>query len=333
MLTYYTLDRGCLVPTDRPDGCPHVAWVDLHSPTEAEEREVEECLGLDIPTKAEMRDIEASSRLYVDKGALVLTVDLVSNATGPDPRVEPVTFLLRPDGQGGGCLVTLRYCELRSFALFVQGCNREPLEAADPWTVFLGILETVVERLAETLEKVGEDLDDLTRRIFRRGSRKQLATASAPRADLSVVLERIGQHHDVVSKVRTSLLGLGRMATYVAQRREAHLKPPPEALARLDAFRVDLASLSEHDNVLSAKVDFMLDATLGLINVEQNGIIKIFSVVSVIFMPPTLVASIYGMNFDWMPELKWPYGYPFALFLMLCAAVLPYLYFKWRRWL
>ncbi|WP_114394775.1 magnesium transporter CorA family protein [Oleisolibacter albus] len=326
MLTFHALAQGCLVPVQSTIIGPDVLWVDLHNPTPDEETLLEQQIHLDVPTRAEMRDIEASSRLYVERGMLMMTADLVANATGPDPQIEPVTFIITPQR-----LITVRYCELRSFALFLQGCSRQPIPRPDPWAVLLGLLETVVERLAESLERVGDDLNDLTRRIFRKRG-NHIASAAQPRADLSLMLERIGQHHDVVSKVRASLLTLSRLAGFVLQRREAQ-RLTAETVARLEALKVDLASLSEHDGVLSAKVDFMLDATLGLINVEQNGIIKIFSVMSVIFMPPTMVASIYGMNFEWMPELKWPWGYPAALLVMLAAAVLPYLYFKWRRWL
>jgi len=276
-----------------------------------------------------MKDIEASSRIYEEGGVLYLTAVLVANALEDDPKAEPVTFVL-----GRERLVTVRYCEPKSFPLFVSSCSRQPILTHDARLVLLGLLQAIVERAAEVLERVGGDLDALSRRVFRnnagRGAPKGAARrrSTRPRADLQLVVERIGENHDLVFKLRESLLSLQRVVAFLGQRSGA-----AAYAGLLSDLRSDLASLSEYDEVLSAKVDFMLDATMGLINIEQNGIIKIFSVVSVIFMPPTLVASIYGMNFEWMPELRWPWGYPMALLMMLCAAILPYLYFKARRWL
>ncbi|HYC06151.1 MAG TPA: magnesium transporter CorA family protein [Azospirillaceae bacterium] len=329
MLTLYSLRSGCLAP--REVVCPveaadpeadwsDIVWIDMLRPTQEEEDLVEAKLRLDIPTRDEMKDIEASSRLYEEKGVLYMTAVLVANALEEDPQAEPVTFVLSDRH-----LVTVRYTEPKAFPLYVASCVRQPVRGQDARLVLLGLLQAIVERAAEVLERVGADLDLLSRRVFRRNAHRR---KDRPRADLQLVVERLGANHDLTFKVRETLLSLQRLVGFLGQHLEGGAYVMP-----LGTLRHDLASLSEHDEVLSAKVDFMLDATMGLINIEQNGIIKIFSVVSVIFMPPTLVASIYGMNFEWMPELQWPWGYPMALCMMLAAAILPYLYFKFRKWL
>jgi magnesium transporter len=320
MLTFYEVLHGRLNPVPSTVIGPDVVWADLLSPTAEEESLLERQIGLDIPTRQEMQDIEASARLYEEKGILVMTADVVANAVGPEPTSEPVTFIITTDR-----LITVRYCQPRSFVLVLDNCARRPILHRDPWEVLVSLIEAVIERQAETLETVASDLDALSRRIFRNSARQ------GTRPDLKLVLEKIGQHHDLLSMVRISLISFGRMLDFLSQHGASHR--PVEISGRFAAIRTDLASLSEFDGVLSAKLEFMLEATLGLISIEQNGIIKIISVVSVIFTPPTLIASIYGMNFQFMPELTWPSGYGYALILMLAAAVLPYLYFRWRRWL
>jgi magnesium transporter len=221
----------------------------------------------------------------------------------------------------------VRYDEPRSFTMFASravkpgGCGQQPEAVLD------GLVETIIDRAADILGEVGKDIDRLSRTIFDR-DREGPRRATTFRA----VLRSLGRKGDVVSNVRESMASVERLLLFLS----ASMNRPQRA----DGFKAewrtalrDVQSIEEHATFLANKVQFLLDATLGLVTIEQNDIIKLFSVMSVIFMPPTLVASIYGMNFKFMPELDWAAGYPFAIVLMVLAAALPFLYFRWKRWL
>jgi magnesium transporter len=322
MMVFYALQHGKPVPIDSQIIGPDVLWVDLVNPTKEEEQALEAQIHLEVPTREEMAEIETSSRLYFDKHGLYLTADIASQADPSNPRIEPITFIVTPER-----LITVRYVQFRAFPTFLAGCDRQPLTDVNPWLPMTGLIEAIVDRTADSLERVGGDLDTLSQRVFRHSGQVR---QPMPSQDLEAMLLQVGQAHDLVSKLRTSLVSFTRLVAFALQHRDMHAEA---VVTRLIAVKEDLASLRDYDTVLSAKVDFLLDATMGLINIEQNGIIKIFSVMAVVLMPPTLVASVYGMNFRFMPELEWRHGYVYALGLMLAAAILPYLYFKIRKWL
>lgn len=322
MMTFYGLQQGRPVEIHSRIIGPDVVWVDLLDPTKEEEQELERQLHLEVPTREEMAEIETSSRLYFDRHGLFLTADIASQADPANPRIEPITFIVTAER-----LITVRYVQFRAFPTFLAECQRHPLTELNPWLTMTGLIEAIVDRSADVLERIGGDLDALSQRVFRHSGPDKRQVASK---DLEQVLLQVGQSHDLVTKVRTSLVSFTRLISFALQHRDLHAEA---VVVRLGAVKEDLASLRDFDNVLSAKVDFLLEATMGLINIEQNAIIKLFAVLSVIFMPPTLIASIYGMNFKILPELEWHYGYFMALGMMLAAAVLPYLYFKLRRWL
>jgi magnesium transporter len=294
-------------------------WIDLLDPTEAEERRVETWLGLGVPTREDMLEIEASSRAYEESGALYMTALVVWRAETQEPANTPVTFILTPRH-----LVTMRYADPQPFRTFVARCSKQPRTVQTSEGAFAALLEAVVDRAADLLERVGGDLDVVSGEIFRRGPH-------APALRHEEIITRIGQDNDLAQKIRESLLSVARVVSFFHEAGEfaveSGVRPHLKTLDR------DIRSLTEHVSYLSAKISFLLDATLGLINIQQNAIIKIFSVVAVVFMPPTLVASIYGMNFHHMPELDWPFAYPAALGVMVASAILPYLYFKFRNWL
>lgn len=294
-------------------------WLDLVSPTRAEEAAVERVLGLDIPTREEMSEIEISSRLYLESGGTFMTAILPAHTDGDDPEMEPVSFVLTPDH-----LVTIRYHEPQAFVSFPPRAERTGLELPNSESVLVALLEAVVDRLADILERAGRDIDVISRRIFRPEDRAA--------RDNQKSLEEIGRKGDLTSNIRDSLLTLERLVgflSHVTIQRES----PNEIRERVKTLARDIRSLLDHAGFMSQKVTFLLDATLGMINIEQNTIIKIFSVAAVIFLPPTLIASIYGMNFAHMPELDWLLGYPFAISLMVISAILPYAYFKRQGWL
>jgi magnesium transporter len=299
-----------------------VAWIDLVAPSDEEEEELERRLGINIPTREEMQEIEISSRLYQENGAAFMTATLPAQTDGDHPQVAPVTFVL-----AGQRLITVRYHEPRAFKTFPMRAEKVATGCEDGASVLISLLEAVVDRLADVLERAGQDIDRISRGVFEHNGAKPTKTR-----DFRKVLEEIGRNGDLNSHIRDSLTGLERVVgflTHVATQR----KSGKDLRERLKTLSRDLRSLSDHSGFLSQKVTFLLDATLGMINIEQNAIIKIFSVAAVVFLPPTLVASIYGMNFEMMPELDWLFGYPFAIGLMVLSAILPFLYFKRRGWL
>ena len=275
-----------------------------------------------------MDEIESSSRVYEQDGVAYMTALVVSRADTEAPGNTPVSFVLTPTH-----LVTVRFAELTPFRSFAARCTRHPKNAEDSAAAFAGLIEAIVDRTADVLERADAELAAISAQVFRSKAvpaGKEHARHRTP-GDLDDLVERIGRHHDMVSTVRESLLTLQRVVTFARQVADAWMAE--NARAKLEIAERDVRSLTEHDVHLTQKVSFLLDATLGLISNQQNKIIKIFSVVAVVFMPPTLVASIYGMNFEHMPELDWLVGYPFALVLMVFSAIAPYLFFKRKGWL
>jgi magnesium transporter len=323
MIHAYSIDNDRLRRADVQE--PFTAeqvWFDLVSPTPQEEKPLEALLGVDLPTREEMLEIEATSRLYAEDGGLFLTALLPANTDSDTPIMEPVTFVLAKNR-----LVTIRYHEPQVFKTFPQRVQKTPLGCRDGLSVLVALLEAVVDRLADVLERAGREIDVISRSVFSRDGAKARKGTS-----YQTTLEEIGRKGDLASNIRDSLATLERLVGYLGQRlpQQESVKEMPERIAALTS---DIRSLSDHLEFMAQKVTFLLDATLGLIGIEQNAIIKIFSVAAVVFLPPTLVASIYGMNFEFMPELGWRFGYPFAILLMILSAVLPYLYFKRRGWL
>jgi len=330
MLQVYAARDGALQRIEAgPAGLPpDGVWIDLMQPTREEEKLLEAILGINIPTREEMQEIEASSRLYSEDGALFMTASIVSRAETEEPANTPVTFIVTPRH-----LITVRYADPLPFRTFIARCAKQPRPVLASDSAFVALLESVVDRAADLLERIGGDLDAVSASTFRPPQRHtgMLGRRTKPPVDLQEVLVRIGRNNDLATKIRESLLSLDRMIPFFRQGSADWVQPGLKG--NLKALERDVRSLGEHDAYLAQKINFLLDATLGLINIEQNAIIKIFSVVAVIFMPPTLVASIYGMNFKHMPELEFPFGYPMAVCIMLASAILPYLYFKFRRWL
>lgn len=299
-----------------------IIWLDLISPTKAEEQQVENRLGIPLPTPEELKDIEPSSRLYVENGAVYMTASLIYKVETDLPRLTDVAFILH-----GNRLVTIRYAEPKSFALFSASLLRATEPCATGTTLLGRLLETVVDRTAEVLEIVAIRLDALSVSVF--VDRK--AAKRRPPRFLEDKLLDIASHHQLVSKTRDSLISLSRLVTFLQSQQV--VRREEEAAELCTVVARDVQSLAEHAAFVSNNITFMLDASLGLINVEQNAIIKIFSIASVVFLPPTLVASIYGMNFHFMPELDWNYGYGVALVAMLISAVIPFIFFRWKGWL
>ena len=332
MLQVYGSRQGALQVLEWQERLPPEAvWIDLVEPTPEEDRQVEAWLGVSIPTREEMQEVEESSRLYQENGAVYMTALVVWRADINEPVNTPITFILTPQH-----LVTVRYADPHPFRTFLARCTKQPETVMASDSAFVALLDAIVDRSADLLERVGADLEAISSQVFRRentGERRGRRLVRRRPADLQAIILRIGEDHDLATKVRESLLSLNRLLIFFTEAGEAVMQRGKGLRGHLKTISRDIRSLNEHAAYLEAKETFLLDAALGLINIQQNAIIKIFSVMAVIFMPPTLVASIYGMNFEFMPELKWEHGYPFAILLMIAAAVLPYLYFKWRKWL
>ncbi len=299
---------------------PPAVWYDLSEPSSAEIRAVERALGLELPRREDMQEIEISSRLYQDGPGLFMTATLMSKVETEQPKSDAITFVVTP-----AALVTVRYSQPRAFTNFVNWIQRTPAACGASDLAFIGLLEAIVDRAADVLERTSGEIDAIARGIF---EAKERAAREGPA--LQVALQAIGRNGTLISGISESLLSLSRAnAFFSASATWLH----KEAKVRVKTADRDIRSLHDHASFLSQKVNFLLDATLGLINIEQNSIIKIFSVAAVAFLPPTLIASIYGMNFKEFPELSWDYGYPFALLLMVLSAALPFYYFRRRGWL
>jgi magnesium transporter len=325
MLTVYDAADGILVPREGArDVGGATAWIDLLHPTREEDLLVEQALGISVPTREEMAEIEASSRLYQEGGAYYMTAVVLSQADTANETLaaNPITFIL-----AGDRLVTVRYAEPRGIKIFLSRMRKGDAPCTGGAAVLVGLLEAIVDREADRVEHLQADVDQLSQSIFgvKGGERTR-----ARRFDVSI--KAIGREGELTSKSRESLLTLDRLLTYLGHVMSERGDDKP-LRARVKTAQHDVQSLADHIGYLSTKITFLLDATLGMINNEQNSIIKIFSVLAVALMPPTLVGTIYGMNFRHMPELGWLFGYPMALGLMVLSAVLPWLYFRSKGWL
>jgi magnesium transporter len=310
------------VPAD-PDATPHrPVWIDLLRPTPDEEALVESEHGLRIPTHAQLQEIETSSRLRIEGRTLLMSMPLGLQdnrfASGP----LPLGFVLTPD-----ILVTVRYCDIHAFP-DVQATLLSKHADCSSASVFAKLLEAMVDFAADRLEQIGADLGAVSQRIF--GSPAQpLPARQRYNHAMQQNLISVGQTGELLSRIRESLLGLGRIATFTT---ESAPWLPAQIHTRLKTVRHDLASLSDYENHLSGKTQFLQDAVLGFINTQQNDIFKVLTIVSVVGVPPTLIASIYGMNFHNIPEYGWKYGYQWGLGVIALSILLPILWFKWRRW-
>jgi magnesium transporter len=320
-VTAYVPDGDGLAAVADP-AAASVIWIDLFDPDQAELDAAGARLGVEAPTRADMEEIETSSRLYMENGVGVLTATIPYGAEAGAPGLAPVTFMVGP-----GLLVTIRHHAHRAFDTFVKRARYSALGCAGGSAVLLGLLDAVTDRIADLLEHAARKIDALATKIFRPAPGPQ-----AKSRDFQTLLEAIGHQGDLLSKLRESLSSLERLFGFLGTL-TVDTEAPKDSRAFVKSLTRDAHSLIEYAEFLSQKITLLLDATLGMINIEQSKIIKIFSVVAVVFLPPTLIASIYGMNFEAMPELDWVLGYPFAITMMVVFAILPYLLFRSRGWL
>jgi magnesium transporter len=313
--------KGIALPAD-------ALWLDVVQPTPDERAQIEAAHELTLPTPEEAREIEPSDRLYVEGGARFMTATILVHADAPLPDRASITFIL-----SGRALITLRYVEPRPVTTYARKLLRGQESCTCPEEALVGLLEAFIDRIADILEKTAIDLDQVSQVIFAEDAPRQ--RRQGPARDLRAVIRALGRNDDLVSTIRESLLSLTRLISFLTASLNTAPgdRPLKEVKSRLKSTRNDIVSLGEHAAFESHTINFLLEATLGMINIDQNAIIKIFSIAAVVFLPPTLVASIYGMNFDFMPELHWLAGYPWALGLMVISAILPLIYFRRKGWL
>ena len=299
---------------------PGAIWFDLFDPSTEERLRINALLGVEMPTRADMEEIEVSSRLYQENDGIYLTALILSNAETETPMADVVSFVLTHDK-----LITIRYVDPQPFKTFAARCERGSSVAPRAELVLMALLDVIIDRMADILERAGAEIEGVSRDIFQPAGGQAMQSK-----DFQNVLQRLGRKHDLMGKMRESLLSFSRVLSFLAPAMEG--KPNKDVRTHIKTLTRDVQSLQDHTSFLSSKLNYLLDATLGLINIDQNNIIKVLTIVSVVGVPPTLVASMYGMNFHNMPELDWAWGYPYGLALIALSAITPLLWFRWRGW-
>ena len=324
MIIVYDADNGKLTPrVDVGDLSSGSIWIDLFNPGEDEDKRIEQALGIDVPTRSEMREIEASNRFYTENGAYYMTGIILHNGSQDVPMTLVITFIL-----AGQRLVTVRYAEPRAFPVYVARATKGDADCTSGAGVMIGLIEMLIEREADLIERVQDEVERMAPAVF--GQKGAVQPSRNRRLD--VLLRTIGKEGDITARAQESAMSLHRLVLYFANAVRER-KDDQRILARIETANHDIMSIAESLRFLSGRTSFLLEATLGMISTEQNQIIKLFSVMAVMLMPPTLVASIYGMNFKHMPELDMWWGYPLALALMLVSGLIPFLYFRRKGWL
>ena len=299
-------------------------WIDLINPQKNEEKYIETILNIQAPTEEEMDKFEVISPFYMEKDVEYMTVTVIDRSCGDYPNSVAITFILTKK-----YLITTRYDKPKSFEYMNSWIVRNKNKDFYPDYILTTIIDFIVNCCADILEEVGNKIDCLLKIVFEKPINKKRNSSSF----YNDIIRNIGHTGTIISKNRESLVSLNRMIIYFSQIDNAKYINKKESRLRIKHISSEIGSLSEYANFLSQRNSFLLDATLGMISVEQNIIIKVFTVAAAVFMPPTLIASIYGMNFKFMPELHIRLGYPMTLILIIVSAILPYLYFKRKGWL
>jgi magnesium transporter len=298
-------------------------WIDLLLPTPEERDRIVSEYGLHVPSREALQEIESSSRLRAEGQVLTLSMPLTVPEERADPLPAPLGFILSPS-----LLLTVRFTEMHGAFAGVRARLEKADAAVDSTGVFAALIETMVDYRADLLEAISAEVSGVSKRVFARHiPRPRRTVLDGAMRDMLAVVGAAGER---LSEIRESLLGLQRIVGFSCEMAHDWLRP--EIRARLLTARGDLASLNDYETHLWAKIQFLLDAILGFINTDQNDIFKVLTIVSVVGIPPTLIASMYGMNFHNMPELSWRYGYQFGLALIVASTILPILWFKWRGW-
>jgi magnesium transporter len=308
-------------PMDQ-EALSRAVWIDVVAPNEQERELVAAATNHPVPTEAELSEIESSSRLNFSDDVFVLSMPLI--AREPDRvRGVPGGFVLSRDR-----LITVRFAPHLIFDRYAEREIGNKVQGRCSMHLFVGLLEALIDRAADGLEQLRAELDGISTRIFRRDTRWTNKQEDRILRESLATLGRIGE---TISLIRESQVAADRIIPYVARSGIDWLSP--ELKARLRILQLDVHSLTDFDTHLNDKLQFLLDATLGFINIAQNNVMKVMTIASVVGIPPVLVAGIYGMNFKNMPELNWGWGYAWGLGLIVVTAFIPLVWFKWRDWI
>ena len=323
MLTLHDFANATFEPWPASSKVPEgVSWIDAHEPTSEELDFLRHALGIEPPSLARMSEIESTSRFYRQKDAICVTIPLPKRDEKGQTASHPLAMILTPR-----VLLTVRYEALRACEP-QQIASTGERNLTGPSGALVAVVESIVDHLADELEAATARLDQYSRTVFAETSTKLRGQLRGKLLQRTLVA--IGRKREMLSLIEETLLTLSRMTPFLEA--EAGAQMPPEARKRLDRVALDVASLNSHEIRLSDKVQFLLDASLGFIGIEQNDIFKVLTMVSVVGIPPTLIASMYGMNFKNIPEYDWSWGYQYGLTLIALSAILPLVWFKWRRW-
>jgi magnesium transporter len=325
MILAYSIQNGTIVRKEIFPGDalpPNMIWIDMYAPTIDEKRYVEKYFNIDVLTSEEISRIEVMSPFYKSKEAYYMTLTTITESDNDHFDGTPFTFVIT-----NNCLITLHYGEMKILETFLSLTKHETEIYMSPAVLLSALTEVFIHNVGEILEKTGNDMDVLIQSVFDKKS--HLLSNTSKYTD---VIGKIGTSGNTISRCRESLVSINRLIIYFTQISRDNINYKEHAL-RLKHIAREISSLTEYASFLSQRIGFLLDATLGLLSVEQNMLFKIFTIVSAVLMFPGLIASIYGMNFQHMPELGWEHGYPFALFLMLISAVIPFYFFKKKGWL
>ena len=309
--------QGQRIPDD-------ATWIDLEEPTRDEDKLVEQCVGVQVPTREDMKEIEPSSRLYEENGTLYMTLSALHGVEHGQPQSDPISFVLTADR-----LVTVRYVTPKPIRVVQQHAGRDRAIVHDNLAALHALLDAIIDRLADELEAVGGEVEKISTLIFH----KQSDARRIPADRLTALLTRIGRTQILLTKVRETAVSTARLLSFLSATTQFRTEKAAAVRDRILSLARDVRSLVDHSGFLADNLTFLLDASLGLISIEQNAAMKLFSWAALVFLPPTLVAGIYGMNFEHMPELHWLYGYPMALTLIVVTAVVPIWYLKRRGWI
>lgn len=301
-----------------------VDWIDAFDPSEAEREQLQQWLGVPVPTLQNLFEIETSSRLSAKGHAIVMSLPMFVRDSDGYPVATPIGFVITPEH-----VLTMRYQHLSSFEHMVREVCGDGGLSPGGLGATASLLEFLVDHLADVLERMGGELDTTSRSIFndpRITSKHRRPHES--NAALTGLLQNVGRSGDSASKISETLLGLSRIPPFLI----AKANPDAELKVRFETILADTKSLHEYQEHLSNKTQFLLDTLLGLANIEQNNVFRVLTVVSVIGIPPTFFASMYGMNFKTIPEYDWSYGYAYGLTVIILSAVIPAVWFKVKGW-
>jgi len=328
MIFAYVIHDGVIVKKEIFPGdiLPlYLVWIDMHEPSVNEKKYIEKCFNIDVLTSEEISRIEVMSPFYKSKEAYYMTFTAINKNEDGHFDGNPFTSVIT-----NTCLITLHYTKIDIIETFFNLTKNEQDIYKVPSVLLSALTELFIHDIGEILERTGNEIDVLIKEVFDKGSNRK---GSLCKNNYNDVMAEVGNAGNIISRSRESLVRINRLVIYFSQIERERIVYKEHTL-RLKHISREIASLTEYANFLSQRISFLLDATLGLLSVEQNMIVKVFTIASAVLMPPTLIASIYGMNFRYMPpEISWEYGYPVALFMMFISAAIPFRYFKRKGWL